>query len=105
MKRFAAFTARVRAAVSSSRRRNRAVATVIEAMGHWFELLRFLGAAYLIWMGWQMLPLVILLSAVTGAVTGIALVVLSIAPTIAQTIKAVFEEESVSSLFHGENQP
>jgi ribose-phosphate pyrophosphokinase len=32
------------------------------------------------------------------------LVVLSIAPTIAQTIKAVFEEESVSELFHGENQ-
>ncbi len=30
--------------------------------------------------------------------------VLSIAPTIAQTIKAVFEEESVSGLFHGENQ-
>lgn len=29
--------------------------TVIEAMGHWFELLRLLGAAYLIWMGWQML--------------------------------------------------
>ena len=28
--------------------------TVIEAMGHWFELLRLLGAAYLIWMGWQM---------------------------------------------------
>jgi ribose-phosphate pyrophosphokinase len=33
------------------------------------------------------------------------LVTLSIAPTIAQTIKAVFEEESVSELFHGENQP
>ncbi|MDQ3646369.1 MAG: ribose-phosphate diphosphokinase [Actinomycetota bacterium] len=33
------------------------------------------------------------------------LVVLSIAPLIAQTIKAVFEEESVSGLFHGENQP
>ena len=33
------------------------------------------------------------------------LVVLSIAPTIAQTIKAVFEEESVSELFYGENQP
>ncbi len=33
------------------------------------------------------------------------LLVLSIAPTIAQTIKAVFEEESVSELFHGENQP
>ena len=31
--------------------------------------------------------------------------ILSIAPTIAQTIKAVFEEESVSGLFHGENQP
>ena len=33
------------------------------------------------------------------------LVVLSIAPTIAQTIKAVFEEASVSELFYGENQP
>ena len=33
------------------------------------------------------------------------LIALSIAPTIAQTIKAVFEEESVSELFHGENQP
>ena len=33
------------------------------------------------------------------------LTVLSIAPTIAQTVKAVFEEESVSELFHGENQP
>ena len=32
------------------------------------------------------------------------LVVLSIAPTIASTIKAVFEEDSVSELFHGENQ-
>ena len=28
---------------------------VIEAMGHWFEFLRLLGAAYLIWIGWQML--------------------------------------------------
>ena len=33
------------------------------------------------------------------------LVVLSIAPTIANTIKAVFEEGSVSELFHGQNQP
>ncbi len=33
------------------------------------------------------------------------LTVLTIAPTIAQTIKAVFEEGSVSDLFHGENQP
>jgi ribose-phosphate pyrophosphokinase len=33
------------------------------------------------------------------------LVILSIAPTIAHTIKAVFEENSVSELFHGENQP
>lgn len=33
------------------------------------------------------------------------IVVLSIAPTIARTIKSVFEELSVSELFHGENQP
>jgi ribose-phosphate pyrophosphokinase len=33
------------------------------------------------------------------------LVVLTIAPTIAETIKAIFEEGSVSELFHGENQP
>ncbi|MBA2726348.1 MAG: ribose-phosphate diphosphokinase [Actinobacteria bacterium] len=33
------------------------------------------------------------------------LVICSIAPTIASTVKAVFEEESVSDLFHGENQP
>jgi ribose-phosphate pyrophosphokinase len=33
------------------------------------------------------------------------LVVLSVAPLIASTIKAVFEEGSVSELFHGENQP
>lgn len=33
------------------------------------------------------------------------LAVLSIAPIIAETIKAVFEEGSVSELFHGENQP
>ncbi len=29
--------------------------SMIEAAGHWFEWLRLLGAAYLIWMGWQML--------------------------------------------------
>ena len=33
------------------------------------------------------------------------LMILSIAPTIAHTIKAVFEEGSVSELFHGDNQP
>jgi ribose-phosphate pyrophosphokinase len=33
------------------------------------------------------------------------LTVLSIAPMIAETIRAVFEEGSVSDLFHGENQP
>jgi homoserine/homoserine lactone efflux protein len=27
----------------------------IEAMGHWFEWIRLLGAAYLIWLGWQMI--------------------------------------------------
>ena len=29
--------------------------TVIEGMGHWFEWVRLIGAAYLIWMGWQMI--------------------------------------------------
>lgn len=29
--------------------------SMIESAGHWFEWLRLLGAAYLIWMGWQML--------------------------------------------------
>jgi ribose-phosphate pyrophosphokinase len=33
------------------------------------------------------------------------LVVLSIAPTLANAIKAVFEEGSVSELFHEKNQP
>jgi leader peptidase (prepilin peptidase)/N-methyltransferase len=37
-----------------------------------FKLFAALGA----WLGWQMLPLVILLSAATGAVVGIALIVL-----------------------------
>jgi threonine/homoserine/homoserine lactone efflux protein len=27
----------------------------IEAMGHWFDWLRFAGAAYLIWLGWKMI--------------------------------------------------
>jgi leader peptidase (prepilin peptidase) / N-methyltransferase len=43
-----------------------------EGMGYGdFKLLAALGA----WMGWQMLPLVLLLSAFTGAVVGIALIV------------------------------
>jgi homoserine/homoserine lactone efflux protein len=29
--------------------------SVITAMGHWFEWLRLLGAAYLIWLGWKMI--------------------------------------------------
>ena len=41
-------------------------------MGHGdFKLLAALGA----WLGWQMLPLVILLSSVVGAVVGITLIV------------------------------
>ena len=36
-----------------------------------FKLLAALGA----WLGWQMLPLIILLSALVGAVIGIALIV------------------------------
>ena len=44
-----------------------------EGMGYGdFKLLAALGA----WLGWQMLPLIILLSSVVGAVVGIALIVL-----------------------------
>jgi homoserine/homoserine lactone efflux protein len=31
------------------------LASVIEAMGWWFDWLRLAGAAYLVWLGWQML--------------------------------------------------
>ena len=45
-----------------------------EGMGYGdFKLLAALGA----WMGWQMLPVIILLSSVVGAVLGIALMVLA----------------------------
>jgi leader peptidase (prepilin peptidase)/N-methyltransferase len=45
-----------------------------EGMGYGdFKLLAALGA----WFGWQMLPLVIVLSSLTGAIVGIALIVLS----------------------------
>ena len=44
-----------------------------EGMGYGdFKLFAALGA----WMGWQMLPLILLLSALTGAVIGVALIVL-----------------------------
>ncbi len=44
-----------------------------EGMGYGdFKLLAALGA----WLGWQMLPLVIFLSALTGAVTGLAMIIL-----------------------------
>jgi leader peptidase (prepilin peptidase)/N-methyltransferase len=47
------------------------LATGKEGMGYGdFKLLAALGA----WMGWQMLPLILLLSALTGAVVGIALI-------------------------------
>ncbi len=49
------------------------LATGKEGMGYGdFKLLAALGA----WLGWQSLPLVILLSALVGAVTGIALIVI-----------------------------
>ena len=38
-----------------------------------FKLLAALGA----WLGWQMLPLVILLSSLVGAVVGVALIILA----------------------------
>lgn len=31
------------------------LASLIEAMGHWFDWLRLAGAAYLIWRGWKMI--------------------------------------------------
>jgi leader peptidase (prepilin peptidase) / N-methyltransferase len=44
-----------------------------EGMGYGdFKLLAALGA----WLGWQMLPLVILLSALTGALAGVAMIIL-----------------------------
>jgi len=44
-----------------------------EGMGYGdFKLFAALGA----WLGWQMLPLIILLSAITGAVTGVSLIAL-----------------------------
>ena len=39
------------------------------------------------------------------AVLGERLTILSIAPIIASALQAVFEDESVSEIFHGENQP
>lgn len=49
------------------------LATGKEGMGYGdFKLLAALGA----WLGWQSLPMVILLSALVGAVTGIALIVI-----------------------------
>ncbi|NGX15238.1 A24 family peptidase [Wenzhouxiangella sp. XN24] len=49
------------------------LATGREGMGYGdFKLLAALGA----WLGWQMLPLVILLSALVGAVVGIAMILL-----------------------------
>ena len=45
-----------------------------EGMGYGdFKLLAALGA----WLGWQMLPLIILLSSLVGAIVGIALIVLA----------------------------
>ena len=29
--------------------------SLIETMGHWFDLLRLAGAAYLVWLGWKMI--------------------------------------------------
>ena len=29
--------------------------SVIEAAGHWFEWIKLIGAAYLVWIGWQMI--------------------------------------------------
>jgi leader peptidase (prepilin peptidase)/N-methyltransferase len=48
------------------------LATGKEGMGYGdFKLLAAIGA----WLGWQMLPLVILLSSIVGAIVGITLIV------------------------------
>lgn len=31
------------------------LASLIEAIGHWFDWLRLAGAAYLVWLGWKMI--------------------------------------------------
>ena len=31
------------------------VTSAVEALGHWFDVLRLIGAAYLVWIGWRML--------------------------------------------------
>jgi leader peptidase (prepilin peptidase)/N-methyltransferase len=50
------------------------LATGKEGMGYGdFKLLAAIGA----WLGWKMLPVVILLSSVVGAVVGIALIVIA----------------------------
>jgi leader peptidase (prepilin peptidase)/N-methyltransferase len=50
------------------------LATGKEGMGYGdFKLLAALGA----WLGWQMLPLIILLSSLVGAVVGILLIILA----------------------------
>lgn len=29
--------------------------SIIETMGHWFDWVRFIGAAYLVWLGWKLI--------------------------------------------------
>jgi threonine/homoserine/homoserine lactone efflux protein len=29
--------------------------SIIETMGHWFDIVRFIGAAYLVWLGWKLI--------------------------------------------------
>ena len=41
--------------------------STVEAMGHWFDWLRLVGAAYLVWIGWGMLRAEGGLEAVAGA--------------------------------------
>jgi len=49
------------------------LATGKEGMGYGdFKLLAVLGA----WLGWQMLPLIILLSAIVGTIVGVAMIIL-----------------------------
>ena len=64
-----------------------------------FKLLAAIGA----WLGWQVLPFVILLSRWSGAVIGIALIVLARhGREIAHSVRALPRSAGIAALFWGE---
>ena len=53
------------------------VAALLAASPTAFSVVQWGGALYLGWLGWQMLPLTILLSSLVGAIVGVGLIVLA----------------------------